>query len=523
MKVKKWLVAAAILLVTVAVVVSALLPGMQNKDGMTFTAGDSNRVSEIMEQGPNTIEAWIKFPKGFDTTTAGGVVFGNFDETYIDNRLNLEIVENGQVKFYRIATDGSQVHIFDKANVYTGKWTHLAVVNDTEADTVSCYVNGELVQSLDGAIHQTPYADPFIVGGDHRTNNTAYFKGLIHSVVLYEDARTAAEVQKDQKQVDADGLVAAWDLTQPAKEGIIAGLPGSKYDFHKSWYTDKSPVKDYDYSMVVLGDTQTLNFNYPEEFPDIYDWILENKEEKKIAYVLGLGDVTDRTSQREWDDAQKQFARLDGVVGYSLVRGNHDSGNMLNIAFNKEPYISSYDGQYDYRIENTWRKFEVCGVKYLIFTLDIGPNDDVLAWAEEIIKDHPDYNVIITTHLYLHSTGERLPAALSQKYGSVNGPDDMWNKLFKKYENIVMVISGHISSDYVVTTRDTGDNGNEVIQMLVDPQSVDGKYGATGLVTVLHFSEGGSKVTLETYSTVRDAYFLNGNQYEFDMPVVKAD
>ena len=399
----------------------------------------------------------------------------------------------------------------------------MAVVNDVEADTVSCYINGKLVQSLEKAIVQKPYNRVFMIGGDYRSQNTGYFKGQMHSIAFYADERTPEQIKDDKKEWGTDGLLAAWDLTQTPKEGVISSIVESDYDFYKSWYTDKTPVKDFDYSMVLLGDTQNLNYHHPEEFSDIYDWILENKEQKKIAYVMGLGDITDQTSQREWDDAQKQFARLDGVVDYSLVFGNHDSSGMFNIAFNKEPYISSYDGQYDYRIENTWRKFEVCGVKYLIFTLDICPDDDVLAWAEEIIQKHPDHNVIITTHIYMNATGLRLPNDFSRKWGGVNGAEDMWNKLFKKYENIVMVISGHVASDYVITTRDIGENGDEVIQMLVNPQAVDLNYGACGLISVLYFSEGGSKVTLETYSTVRDAYFLNPNQYEFDMPVVKAD
>ncbi len=150
------------------------------------------------------------------------------------------------------------------------------------------------------------------------------------------------------------------------------------------------------------------------------------------------------------------------AVGYSLARGNHDPSIRCNVTFHKEPCISSFDGQ-------------------------------------------------------------RLPDGICFGWGGVNDAGIMWDKLFKKHENIVMAISGHIASDYVIATRDTGENGNEVIQMMVDHQGVDGKYGPAGLVTVLYFSAGGSKVFLETYAAVRNEYFFCTNQYEFDIPVVKAD
>lgn len=74
LKGKKWLIAVAVLVVTVAVVLSALLPGAETKEGMTFTAGDSNRISKLMEQAPNTVEAWIKFSEDYDPSAPGGVI-----------------------------------------------------------------------------------------------------------------------------------------------------------------------------------------------------------------------------------------------------------------------------------------------------------------------------------------------------------------------------------------------------------------------------------------------------------------
>jgi hypothetical protein len=96
----------------------------------------------------------------------------------------------------------------------------------------------------------------------------------------------------------------------------------------------------------------------------------------------------------------------------------------------------------------------------------------------------------------------------------------MWDKLISKHENIVLVLSGHDPCDNVVMTQTEGDHGNIVTQMLIDPQGVDAALGVTGLVAMLYFSEDGSHVTVEYYSTVREQFFISTNQFEFDLAVV---
>ena len=93
----------------------------------------------------------------------------------------------------------------------------------------------------------------------------------------------------------------------------------------------------YAYSFVVVGDTQNLNIadvrdNNVSYMNTLYNWILTNKEQKNIQYVLGLGDITQAYHRGyssgiwvdEWINAAQAVSLLDGKLGYSLVRGNHD-------------------------------------------------------------------------------------------------------------------------------------------------------------------------------------------------------
>lgn len=291
------------------------------------------------------------------------------------------------------------------------------------------------------------------------------------------------------------------------------------------WFAEKEPVTDYAYSMVFVPDTQILLRNDPDNFHKIYDWILDNKEAKNIQYVLGLGDITDYDANDEWRLAYDQITRMDGVVPYSLIIGNHDSTERFNRTFNKEPYISSYEGSYDDKIENTWRTLMIGSIPYLILTLDFLPDDEILEWANGVVEAHPNHNVIVTTHAFLHSDGT--PMSEGEGWHTTvdsrvrtNDADDIWEKFVRKHENIVLVVGGHIASDRVVMTQSYGDHDNIVTQVLIDHQDVDEQQGSAGMVCTFYFSADGSKVQVETYSTVRDLYYMPENQFSFELAVV---
>lgn len=290
---------------------------------------------------------------------------------------------------------------------------------------------------------------------------------------------------------------------------------------------EKKPITDYAYSFVAVGDTQILCESYPKEMAGIYDWIVNNVEEKKIAYVFGLGDITNRTTTAEWMVAKREINKLNGVVPYSLVRGNHDNGDSFNLIFATETYLGQFEGFYkENKAENTWRTFSVAEVDYLFINLDYGASDAILNWAGEVIAAHPHHRVIISTHAYMHRMGARVTPAVSSASpnpkgltdGSVNNGEQMWSKLFCKYENIFMVLSGHISTDNVEMSMAEGVHGNTVYQFLIDPQGLDATMGPTGMIAILYFSEDGQTVSVEQYSTAREKYYRSISQFSFEIP-----
>ena len=533
---------AVFLLVTMLLTMLLTLPifsAETEKQGMSFTADSLYRSAKPLEESPVTFEAWIKLDENYDQTQRAGIIIGNVGVSNTSEKVdvNVEINTYGKPMFY--ANGGKiQITFWEKTNLTPGEWTHLAIVYKA-GESVLCYVNGEFVEEK-SISYDKPLGigQTMCLGGDHRSGNGQYFKGQIASVAIYSDVRTADEIESDMMNgYGEDGLIASYDVSTLSNGEIVDGS-GNGYDMIRKvvWPDGIEPPSDFAYSFAVVGDTQTVALTYPDKMDDIYNWILNNAEANKTKFVMGLGDIVDSfTIESEWENAMAAMKLLDGKIPYSVVRGNHDSVELFNKYVKYDDYKDVISGSYEGDMRNTYQKFSVGNVKYMVFALDYGPSNDVLAWAKDVIDSHPDYNVIITTHAYLFRDGTTLdvddvvpPLKVHESYtpersGKNNG-DHIWDKLVSQCENIVLVLSGHDPWDDIVMTQEKGLHGNTVTQMLIDPQAVDKTVdGGVGAVAMLYFSEDGKDVTVRYYSTLQEKYFMNGSQFSMTLNVVESD
>ncbi len=352
--------------------------------------------------------------------------------------------------------------------------------------------------------------------------------------------------------------------------------------------TNPNAPTDYAYSFVFVGDTQILSMldagtvknEYPADativYPagdtkgstnymeTLYGWIADNASDKKIKYVFGLGDITENIehsptgnmntgnsattevthqNDNEWSIAHAAISQLDGVVPYSMARGNHDTVPGFNTYFDNSSYKNmpgttfidwTSNGTSTEGPINLAREYVIGNDKFLMITLDYAPSNSELAWAKAIM-DRPAYanhKVIITTHAYLNNSGALLNE--NSQYHTTSG-DNMWNNYFSKCANLHMVVCGHVGVTDPVITYQTGVNGNVVTQILIDPQDDDigtvnknSSTGAvtatvdpTGMVSVFYFSEEGKVIDIEYISTIREAkgasaYLKEKNQLRLD-------
>lgn len=300
---------------------------------------------------------------------------------------------------------------------------------------------------------------------------------------------------------------------------ILSAIPASADEQTPYWSEEPEPLDDYAFSIAFVGDTQTITRHYPEKLPELYDWLLEVKDEKKLQMVVGLGDITDTDSDEEWLVAYDAIRRLQDQVPYTLVRGNHDSTINFSNYFEEDDYIRQFGGIYNEDIYSTYITFTVGDVDYMILNLDFGPTDSALRWANNVVNAHPYHNVIVVTHAYMDADGVLL-SPLSSEYaptslGGFNDGTDIWNKFVKLHTNIKMVVCGHISHPVIAVHETAGKYGNTIQQVLIDHQEVDRLEGPGGYVAMFHFSADGKQVQVQNYATLQGKYF--GSTLRFDL------
>ncbi|MBR4749745.1 MAG: metallophosphoesterase [Abditibacteriota bacterium] len=509
--------------------------------GLTFEADRLYTQGKALDRVPHTYEAWVRLPR--DYAPRGGIIAGNYGITCANN------FEIGGRGVPRLFIDGEKLQTadiqFSALNAATGLPVHVAIVLDTEAGRADCYLNGRLAESkeevkinnqdkpLAGFEPRLPTL-PLVIGGDRRIGNMVKFAGSILSVAEFSTLRTPAEIRRDMYGLDpADpGLIFCYDLKKAAARGPIEDLAGNYpldyianpyyIDESERWVEpDKVDNSQIAYSMAFLGDTQVVNDSYPEKLRLLFDWILAQKDELNIRYVMGLGDITNRNLPREWELAAEQYNRLNGIIDWGVVIGNHDGSKEYNAAFDTPAYRASCAGFFEEgKIDNSYRFLTVGDNKYIIFTMEYGPRDEVMEWAGKLIDEYPECKAIVTTHCYLFRDGTTLdegdvcPPTLG---GRPNNGDHMWDKFVRKHKTIQFVINGHDPFDMVVAAQEKGDHGNLVTQMLIDPQGTDASLHGACLVCILGFSEDGKHLYVRYYSCDKQQYYMKNNQYELDL------
>lgn len=558
--------------------------------GMEFKKGNIHTLDKALIAEPKSFSATIKIAE--DTTGAPGVIFGNYknDKTSF---INLEILEGGIPAIRYMDKDGTlQTVSFDDVSVATGELVTLTVSIDTSS--VYCYIGTELKATAATSVSYATdafTANDFVVGGDARDegtrkttdDNANYFKGTINSLGVYSVALTAGNVSGiitsgvNSKDVRP---IAYYDMTK-SKAGLIEDLSGN--GCHASaYYQRESETDDYAYSFAIVGDTQTAVYwdvyNAYNKSPEgggtqytsyeeaiaaqkrlsyVYDWIVDNKDQKKIQYVFGVGDITEnqKTSAWDWDlefaHAKSQIQKLDKAgIPYTLIPGDHDEANRHISGYSVENGTRDYSKFNEYfgdclssRITGYYKEgeytsyyvnFEVGETEYMLLALEVAAPNRVLDWANEVVKANPDRKVIITTHSYLWTDGTRVGTSTPNSHNTSgsdgenirNNGEMIWDELVKLHSNIVMVISGHEPCSDLVMSQAKGVNGNVVTQILVNPQYMEANEG---MVCMLYFSEDGNDVRAEWIaagyhndvsgypSTKKDVLYRSKNQFSFSL------
>lgn len=272
------------------------------------------------------------------------------------------------------------------------------------------------------------------------------------------------------------------------------------------------------FRLIVLPDTQFNPEKWPQQLTTMTEWIAKNAKPLNVKYVLHVGDMVNvGGDKQQWDNFDASMQVLDGNVPYVLAVGNHDfdkiAGKRSTVLFDKHFPAERFSKLPSFPTKeadkaNTYRTFSAAGIEWLIVTMPFLPTDAQLEGANRVVKEHPAHRVIVLTHSYLTHTGR-------DKSGIY-----IWEKLVKRYQNISLVICGHLSTVHFVSQ---GDQGNKVYEMLFDWQN-DKKPEPNSYLAILEFDPEAAKLAVKSYSPTLNKYMTDKrSQFEFhDVEFLKA-
>jgi hypothetical protein len=219
---------------------------------------------------------------------------------------------------------------------------------------------------------------------------------------------------------------------------------------------------------------------------------------------------------------EKQHMHLGGLDAFKQAFGSDSE-----FFSGQDWYVGGFDGG-----SSSAQVFSAGGYRFLHIALEMQAGDHVLAWAKEILDEHPNLPTIVSTHDYLSARGERRPFGTMDLSvadpGYNNDAEGVWRKFIRPNDQIFMVLSGHQAGQAL--RIDANDTGHAVYQILADfqdrgqaaldagapprpgglaPGVGDGWYREM----TFHLDDDSPRVEVRTYSTHYDAYSSELPQY----------
>ncbi|WP_035606421.1 SUMF1/EgtB/PvdO family nonheme iron enzyme [Haloferula sp. BvORR071] len=292
---------------------------------------------------------------------------------------------------------------------------------------------------------------------------------------------------------------------------------------------------DENFTVVALPDTQnyTSLTSPTDTFTRQTQWVLDNKETLNIKFLTHLGDIVNSpTNTSQWTRATDAMNLLNAQLAYGTCPGNHDLASGSNHyleRFGPNPTHASSVGRwinpatnqvYDWyrgsspRGYSSYQIVPVNGRDFMFMHLDHDCPDEDMAWASSVLSAHPQVLTMITTHNYLAETGgtgvfgtgtgER--GYTAQPNVSIgpdrNKPEEVFNALVKPFNQVYMVICGHMFAIYNLEKINAA--GNTVHEVLCDYQSLPN--GGNGFLRIMDFRPGENKIYNSTYSPTLGRY-----------------
>lgn len=495
-------------------------------------SGNRNYViidNEVFPDGAQvfTIVAWYKYeditPTGSDSRNSIWETVPSFSASF---GLRLNNDRRDAEWFYELASGGN-LNNDDGPIVNDGQWHHVAMVWNRTDRIIKYYHDGRLrdASPLAADVPDLKPTARLNIGNHRLGNGTRDWDGFIDDFAVFDQALTSSQVAAlysgDATPLDIDQVSEA-----PPPVETPAFVPGT-------------------WTLVIIPDIQkyTQDAVFIQVLTNMMEWIRDHKTERNIVLALQEGDITDDNDDDggiQWMRAKSALSILDGHIPYVLATGNHDYGPGGN-ASTRDTLLNEYFTPVDNPLNDTDQDGILAGLKvpgelqnayydftapdgkkFLIFSLEWGPRDETVEWANSIVgqEQYKEHMAVLVTHSYLWSENQRHNWAVfgdddqsgnPHSYrtdslpGGVNDGQELWDKLVKLHANFKLTFNGHTARASLGSERtgasfltSIGDNGNFVHQMLFNAQHVGGNGGG-GWIRLIEFTPGG-RIQVKTIS-----------------------
>ena len=377
--------------------------------------------------------------------------------------------------------------------------TYTVNVGETTADQILMVSWEGTASNMDADHAPTMYAQNVRTGSWDKVGK-ADQNGKIENATF-----SAADYVKDGKAVL---MIQSMDSNIPDRNSATDGVKANT-----GWDGNSKP-SNYDFAFAWISDTQGYAQRYHSHYNRMNQWIVDNREDWKISYVIHTGDIVDDwDSGYQWavsDEAMKIFD--EAGMPYGVLGGNHDVAMSLD---DRDAYYQ-YFGEWRVKdqptfggsYENNYGHYDLIsqnGQDIIILYMSWNIHENEINWMNDVLSRYADRKAILCFHSYTHvSTSE-------------DGLLDYWGVLIrdnvvKRNPNVIAVLNGHYSGSTYQTARfdDNGDGklDRTVYQICTDYQSVT--QGGMQYIKFLYFDVDGDKIYVNAYSP----YYKEFNYYD---------
>ena len=491
---------------------------------------DGEQISDVYEttsyalgDGVHTIAAFAKDAAGNETTKSASFTVEGAQITIISGGTS-DVTDNSASLYLNVKSDNSDTT------------TTFYKAEKIDTDSIKTNTSEGILPYIQYTVNVPDVKDDEIIAANW--NGEASNSDGTHAGTMYV-LNTASNKWDEIAKADEKGNIkeASFTAANHVKDGnatIIvqctadSALPeldtvtDKKKDNNASWDGTNVP-EDYDFCFAWETDTQYYAEEWQHHFTNINNWIVNNKDERKIKYVIHTGDIVDDVDMTyEWENADAAMGILDKAgMPYGVLGGNHDVAAGLADYENYYKYFGenrfasqpTYGGTY----QNNKGHYDLIsegGQDFIIVYMSWNIYQDEIDWMNQVLSQYSDRKAILCFHTYTNvkqSNGTYLDyyGQLVNKY------------VVKKNPNVFAVLNGHYHGSSYETAMfdDDGDGRNDrtVYQICTDYQS--GFEGGNEYIKFLYFDLDNNKIYMNSYSPRMDDF----NYYDTELHTLNVE